>query len=192
MGAGGGGGALAPDLHDVSVPPARSVEGAGSPARGRLGAVAVGCDASNAAPSAPARAAGDGRARLWAVRKSVEGGGRWSWRWRLAVAGDQPSEQAVDVGHPPRGLGNSYAWRPPGETSATVEELRTHGTVVLAGVEGLGVGGGGWVGGRLPPRPTPRDGGDPPVVPRSLMALPLYTRVLALLSGSACWLQRKL
>ena len=88
------------------------------------------------------------------VRKLVEGGGRWSWRWRLAVAGDQPSEQAVDVGHPPRGLGNSYAWRPPGETSATVEELRTHGTVVLAGVEGLGVGGGGWVGGRLPPRPT--------------------------------------
>ena len=125
------------------MPPARSVEGAGSSARGRLGAVAVGCDASNAAPSALARAAGDGRVRLWAVRKLVEGGGRWSWRWRLAVAGDQPSEQAVDVGHPPRGLGNSYAWRPPGETSATVEELRTHGTVVLAGVEGLGVGEGG-------------------------------------------------
>ena len=154
MGAGGGGGALAPDLHDVPVPPARSVEGAGSSARGRLGAVVVGCDASDAAPSAPARAAGDGRARLWAVRKLVEGGGRWSWRWRLAVAGDRPSEQAVDVGHPPRGLGNSYAWRPPGETSATVEELRTHGRVVLAGVEGLGVGGGDGFVGAPPPRPT--------------------------------------
>ena len=153
MGAGGGG-ALAPDLHDVPVPPARSAEGAGSSARGRWGAVAVGCDASNAAPSAPARAAGGGGARLWAVRKLVEGGGRWSWRWRLAVAGDQPSEQAVDVGHRPRGLGVSYAWRPPGETSATVEELRTHGTVVLAGVGGLGAGGGGGVGGRLPPLPT--------------------------------------
>ena len=172
------------------------MEGAGSSARGRLGAVAVGCDASNAAPSAPARAAGDGRAGLWAVHKLVEGGGRWSWRWRLAVARDQPSEQAVDVGHPPWGLGNSYAWRPPGETSATVEELRTHGTVVLAGVEGLGVGGGdGLVGGSPPGLPGPefpRDGGDPPVVPRFLMALPLYARVLALLSGSACWLQRKL
>ena len=139
----GGGGALAPDLRDVPVPPARSEEGAGSSARGRLGAVAVGYEASNAAPSAPARASGGGRARLWAVRKLVEGGGRWSWRRRLSVAGDQPSEQAVDVGYPPWGLGNSYAWRPPGETSATVEELRTHGTVVLAGVEGLGVGGGG-------------------------------------------------
>ena len=134
------------------MPPARSVEGAGLSARGRLGAVAVGCDASNAAPSAPARAAGDGRARFSAVRKLVEGGGRWSWRWQLAVARDHPSEQAPDVGHPPRGLGNSYAWRAPGETSATVEELRTHGTVVLAGVEGLGVG--GRFGGRLPPRPT--------------------------------------
>ena len=143
MGAGGGGGALAPDLHDVPVPPARSAEGARSSARGRLGAVAVGCEASNAAPSAPARASGGGRARLWAVRK-------------LAVAGEQPSEQAVDVGHPPRGLGNSYAWRPPGETSATVEELRTHGTVVLARVEGLGVGGGGGMGWWAvpPPRPT--------------------------------------
>ena len=49
----------------------------------------------------------------------------------------------MDVGHPPGGLGTSYAWRPPGETSATVEELRTHGTVVLARAEGLGVGGGG-------------------------------------------------
>ena len=105
VGAGGGGGALAPDLHDVPVPPASSMEGAGWSARGRLGAVAVGCEASNAAPSAPARAAGGGRARLWAVRKLVEGGGRWSWRWRLAVAGDQPSEHAVDVGHPPAGVG---------------------------------------------------------------------------------------
>ena len=140
-------------LHDVPMPPTRSAEGAGSSARGRLGAVAVGCEASNAAPSAPARAAGGGRARLWAVRKLVEGGGRWSWRWRLAVAGDQPSEQAVDVGHPPRGLGNSYAWRPPGETSATVEELRTHGTVLLAGVEGPGVGGGGMGWWAAPPPP---------------------------------------
>ena len=39
------------------------------------------------------------------MRKLVEGGGQWSWRWRLAVAGEQPSEQAVDVGHPPRGFG---------------------------------------------------------------------------------------
>ena len=139
----------------MPVPPAGSVEGAGSSARGRLGAVAVGCDTPNAAPSAPARTAGDRRARLWAVRKLVEGGGRWSWRWRLAVAGGQPSEQAVDVGHPPRGLGNSYAWRPPGETSATVEELQTHGMVVLAGIEGLGVGGGGdGLVGDSPPRPT--------------------------------------
>ena len=187
---------MAPNLHDVPVPPARSVGGAGSSARGQLGAVAVGCDASNAAPSAPARAAGDGRARLWAVRRLVEGAGRWSWRWRLAVAGDQPSQHAVDVGHPPRGLGNPYAWRPPGEMSATVEELRTHGTVVLAGVEGLGVGGGDGLVGGSPPGllgpEFPRDGGDPPVVPRFLMALPLYARVLALLSGSACWLQRKL
>ena len=102
----------------------------------------------------------------------------------------------MDVGHPPRGLGDSYAWRAPGETSATVGDLRTHGTVVLAGVEGLGVGGGeGLVGGSPPGLPGPefpRDGGDPPVVPRFLMALPLYARVLALLSGSACWLQRKL
>ena len=104
-------------------------------------------------PPPPPRASGGGRARLWAVRKLVEGGERWSWRWRLAVAGDQPSEQAVDVGHPPRGLGNSYAWRPPGETSATVEELRTHGTVVLARVRGLGVWGGG-VSARFPPRPN--------------------------------------
>ena len=197
-GGGGGGGALAPGLHDMLVPPAGSVERVGSSARGRLGAVAVGCGAPNAAPSAPARAAADGRARLWAVRKLVEGGGRWSWRWRLAVAGGQPSEQAVDVGHPPRGLGNSYAWRPPGETSATVEELRTRGTVVLAGIEGLGVGGGGmgrWATPPPPGLPGPeflRDGDDPPVVPQFLMALPLYARVLALLSGSACWLQRKL
>ena len=144
---------MAPGLRDVPRPPTGSAEGAGSSAHERLGAVAVGCEASNAAPSAPPRASGGGRARLWAVRKLIEGGGRWSWRWRLAVAGEQPSEQAVDVGHPPRGLGTSYAWRPPGETSATVEELRTHGTVVLARAEGLGVGGGG-VGGGLPPWPT--------------------------------------
>ena len=102
----------------------------------------------------------------------------------------------MDVGHPPRGLGISYAWRPPGETSATVEELRTHGTVVLARAEGLGVGGGGGlVGGSPPGLPDPdlpRDGGDTPVFPQLLVALPLYARVLALLSGSACWLQRKL
>ena len=44
----------------------------------------------------------------------------------------------------------------------------------------------------LPDPDFPRDGGDTPVVPRFLMALPLYALVLALLSGSACWLQRKL
>ena len=60
-------------------------------------------------PPPPPRASGGGRARLWAVRKLVEGGGRWSWRWRFAVAGERPSEQAVDVGHPPRGVGASYA-----------------------------------------------------------------------------------
>ena len=38
----------------------------------------------------------------------------------------------------------------------------------------------------------PRDSSDTPVVPQFLVALPLYARVLALLSGSACWLQRKL
>ena len=149
---GGGGGALAPGLRDVPRPPTGSVGGAGSFAHERLGAPAVGCEASNAAPSAPPpppRASGGGRARLWAVRKLVEGGGRWSWRWRLAVAGEQPSEQAVDVGQPPRGVGASYTWRPPEETSTTVEELRTHGTVVLAQAGGLGLGGG--VGGGPPP-----------------------------------------
>ena len=59
-------------------------------------------------------------------------------------------------GTPPRGLGSSYAWRPPGETSATVEELRTHGTVVLPGVEGLGVGGGGGMGWWAAPPPAYR------------------------------------
>ena len=44
----------------------------------------------------------------------------------------------------------------------------------------------------LPGPEFPRDGDDLPVVPRFLMALPLYARVLALLSGSACWLQRRL
>ena len=88
------------------------------------------------------------------MRKLVEGGGRWSWRWRLAVAGEQPSEQAVEVGQPPRGVGASYAWRPPGETSTTVEELRTRGTVVLARAEGLGGGGGGGVGGGPPSWPA--------------------------------------
>ena len=76
-----------------------------------------------------------------------------------------------------------------------MEELRTHGTVVLARAEGLGVGGGGSVEGSPPGLPGPdfpRDGGDTPVVPQFLMALPLYARVLALLSESACWLQRKL
>ena len=56
-------------------------------------------------------------------------------------------------------------------------------------------GGEGLVGGSPPGLPGPefpRDGGDPPVIPRFLMALPLYARVLAVLSGSACWLQRKL
>ena len=117
------------------------------------------------------------------MRKLVEGGGRWSWRWRLAVAGEQPSEQGVDVGHPPRGLGTSYAWRPPGETFVTVEELRTHGTVGFARAEYLGVGGGvrgGLPTGLLEPE-FPRDGGNTPVVPQFLMALVLYARVLALL-----------
>ena len=129
------------------------------------------------------------------MRKLVDGGGRWSWRWRLAVAGERPSEQAVEVGQPPRGVGASYAWRPPGETSTTVEELRTQGTVVLARAEGLGGGGGGSVEALPPGLPEPdfpRDGSDTPAVPRFLVALPLYARVLALLSGSACWLQRKL
>ena len=56
-------------------------------------------------------------------------------------------------------------------------------------------GGGGSVEGSPPGLPEPdfpRDGGDTPVVPQFLMALPLYARVLALLSESACWLQRKL
>ena len=58
-----------------------------------------------------------------------------------------------------------------------------------------GGGGDGLVGGSPPGLPGPefpRDGSDTPVIPRFLMALPLYARVLALLSGSACWLQRKL
>ena len=60
---------------------------------------------------------------------------------------------------------------------------------------GSGCGGGGSVEGSPPGLPEPdfpRDGGDTPVVPQFLMALPLYARVLALLSESACWLQRKL
>ena len=149
-GGNGGGGALAPGLRDEPRPPTGSKGGAGSSARQRLGAVAVGCEASNAAPSAPPRTSGGGRARLWAVRKFVEGSGRWSWRWRLAVAGEQRSEQVVDVGQPPRGVGASYSRRPPGEKSTTMEELRTRGTVVLAPAEGLGVRGGG-VGGGPPP-----------------------------------------
>ena len=44
----------------------------------------------------------------------------------------------------------------------------------------------------LPEPDFPRDGSDTPVVPQFLVALPLYARLLALLSGSACWLQRKL
>ena len=48
-----GGGALAPGLRDAPMPPTGSVGGAGSSAHQRLGAVAVGCEASNAAPSAP-------------------------------------------------------------------------------------------------------------------------------------------
>ena len=36
--------------------------------------------------------------RLWAVSRLVEGGGRWSWRWRLAVAAERPSARAVEVG----------------------------------------------------------------------------------------------
>ena len=51
------------------------------------------------------------------------------------------------------------------------------------------------MGGSPPGLPEPdftRDGGDTPVVPQFLMALPLYAGVLALLSESACWLQRKL
>ena len=56
-------------------------------------------------------------------------------------------------------------------------------------------GGDGLVGSSPPGLPGPaflRHGGDPPVVPRFLMALPLYARVLALSSGSACWVQHKL
>ena len=138
----------------MPVPPGRSAEGAGSSARGRLGAVAVGCEASNAAASAPAWAAGGGRARLWAVRKLVEGGGRWSWRWRLAVAGDQPSEQAVDVGAPPAGVGYLIC------LAAAWGDVRDSGGVAdtwdggFGRSRGPGCGGGGWVGGRLPPRPT--------------------------------------
>ena len=49
----GGGGGLAPGLRDVPRPPTGSAEGGGSSAHERLGAVAVGCEASNAAPSAP-------------------------------------------------------------------------------------------------------------------------------------------
>ena len=147
-----GGRGLAPGLRDLSRTPTGSEGEAGSSARQRLAAVAVGCAASNAAPSAPPRTWSDGRARLWAVRKLVEGGGRWSRRWRLTVAGEQPLEQAVEVGQPPRGVGASYAWRPPGETSGTVEQLRTQGTVVLARAEGLGAGGGR---GRCPAPPCP-------------------------------------
>ena len=91
-----------------------------------------------------------GRCASWSrVADGGHGGGGWRWqgigrrsrRWMWGTP------RGGWVTHMPGG-------RPPGETSATVEELRTHGTVVLAGVEGLGVGGGGWVGGRLPPRPT--------------------------------------
>ena len=59
----------------------------------------------------------------------------------------------------------------------------------------MGGGGGGSVEGPplgLPEPDFPREGSDTLVVPQFLVALPLYARVLALLSGSACWLQRKL
>ena len=149
----GGGGALAPGLRDVPRPPTGSVGGAGASAHERLSAVAVGCEASNPAPPASPRASGGGRARMWAVRKLVEGGGRWSWRWRLAGAVEQPSEQAVDVGRPPRGVGASYAWRP------LRGDVRDSGRVAGTWDSGLGARRGsgclrGGVGGGLPPWPT--------------------------------------
>ena len=81
-------------------------------------------------------------------------------------------------------------------------DIRDSGRVADTWDGGLGAsrgsgcgGGGGSVEGSPPGLPEPdfpRDGGDTPVVPQFLMALPLYPRVLALLSESACWLQRKL